>query len=76
MNGEFFTIDSKFIHMVNGGASFTGNGWHGLYVFSDKYTNGRIYPTNLNLDIFTDHAVKAAHYWLSQRQWFNRNWSP
>ena len=75
LNGEFLAM-SKFINMVNGGGSFTGNGWHGMYVFSHKYANGRIYSTNIKFDKFADHAVKAANFWREQRQWFNRNWAP
>lgn len=66
----------KFVSMVNGGTvEHPRNGWHGMYVFSDKFTEGRIYPIDIEFTTFKDHAVKAAHYWLSQRQWFNMDWN-
>ena len=61
--------------MVNGGsAEFQNNGWHGLYVFSNIETNGRIYPTDMSLSNFKEHAVKAAAQWFENRQWFNSSW--
>jgi len=74
LDGEFLK-NEKFKNMVNGGTqSYPTNGWHGLYVFSDKYSNGRIYPTNIKMDNLVDHAIKASQYWLTQRQWFNSQW--
>lgn len=65
----------KFIDMVNGGGSdFAENGWHGLYVFSDKYAKDRIYSTDLEFKNFKEHAIKAAQMWLTQRQWLNTSW--
>ena len=76
LDGDFLRLP-KFVSMVNGGTSeHPQNGWHGMYVFSDQYTQGRIYPLDLNFTIYKDHAVKAAHYWLTQRQWFDTNWMP
>ena len=61
--------------MVNGGtAEHETNGWHGMYVFSEKYSQGRIYATDLDFKNFKEHAESAAQYWLTQRQWFNNNW--
>lgn len=61
--------------MVNGGtAEHETNGWHGMYVFSEKYSQGRIYATDLEFKNFKEHAKQAAEYWLTQRQWFNNNW--
>lgn len=74
LDGDFLRLP-KFVSMVNGGTSeYAVNGWHGMYVFSDKYSGNRIYPTNLELTNFREHAVKAADYWLRQRQWFDMNW--
>jgi len=61
--------------MVNGGSSeFEENGWHGMYVFSNQYIKDRIYPTDLNMKNFKEHAIEASEYWLKQRQWFNNKW--
>ncbi len=74
LDGDFLK-NQKFISMVNGGSSeFPENGWHGMYVFSDKHAQDRIYATDLELKTFRDHAQKAARYWLSQRQWFDQTW--
>jgi hypothetical protein len=74
LDGDFLKLP-KFISMVNGGTSeYQHNGWHGMYVFSDKYTQGRIYPINLSFMSFKEHAIQAADYWLTQRQWFNSEW--
>jgi hypothetical protein len=74
MDGDFLRMP-KFIEMVNGGGpSYPNNGWHGMYVFSNKYAVDRIYPTNINLDTFKDHAITAASQWLSQRQWMDSRW--
>lgn len=65
----------KFRYMVNGGNDeFPFNGWHGMYVFDDRYIGDRIYKTNLQMETFKEHAKEAAAYWLSQRQWFNIDW--
>lgn len=73
-DGSYLTMP-KFNYMVNGGNDeFPSNGWHGMYVFSDKYCNDRIYQTNLEFDNIKEHAIKAADYWLTQRQWFNADW--
>lgn len=74
LDGEFLRLP-KFISMVNGGTTeHPTNGWHGMYVFSDQYSCGRIYATDLDFRNFKDHAVQAANYWTTQRQWFDRNW--
>lgn len=65
----------KFKAMVNGGSTeFPENGWHGMYVLSDIEPVDRLYKCGFDLDLFTKHAVEAADYWLTQRQWFNREW--
>lgn len=76
LDGDFLKLP-KFQHMVNGGGEeFEDNGWHGMYVFSRKYTKDRIYPINAALDIFVGHALQAAKFWQEQRQWFNSSWQP
>ena len=73
-DGDFLRMP-KFNYMVNGGnEEFPSNGWHGLYVFSDDYDNDRIYSTDINMKHFKDHAIQAADYWLTQRQWFDADW--
>ena len=65
----------KFINMVNGGSEeFPENGWHGMYLFTDEEWNDRIYPIKIDFIKFREHAVKAASDWMSQRQWFDKNW--
>lgn len=74
LDGSFLAMP-KFKAMVNGGTTDSPNcGWHALYVFSEKYTDGRIYPIDVDLTLFVDHAKQAAEYWLTQRQWFNSDW--
>lgn len=74
LDGDFLRLP-KFISMVNGGTTeHPTNGWHGLYVFSEQYSGGRIYPTDLNFKNFKEHAIEAAHYWLTQHQWFDHEW--
>lgn len=81
LDGEYLAMP-KFKHMVNGGSvDYPENGWHGLYVLDKENrteTNplavDRIYTLDVDLDLFVDHARKAADHWLSQRQWFNHNW--
>ena len=74
LDGDFLKLP-KFNAMVNGGtAEFPENGWHGMYVLSEIKTDKRLYHTNFDLDLFTKHAVEAARYWRTQRQWFNIEW--
>lgn len=74
LDGDFLKIP-KFISMVNGGtAEHVENGWHGMYVFSDEYSQDRIYSIDLDFKNFKEHAITAANYWLTQRQWFNGQW--
>lgn len=75
LDGDFLRLP-KFVSMVNGGTiEHPTNGWHGMYVFSDQYSQGRIYGTNLDFDNFREHALQAANYWLTQRQWLDNNWT-
>lgn len=74
LDGDFLK-NPKFVAMVNGDNSeYVKNGWHGLYVFSEKNFGGRIYSTDRNLKNFAEHSVRAAHSWLNQRQWLDINW--
>lgn len=74
LDGEYLH-NPKFMNMVNGGTTeHPTNGWHGMYVFSERYKQGRIYDTDLDFKNFKDHAVQAAEYWLTQRQWFDHKW--
>ncbi|WP_405330134.1 BsaWI family type II restriction enzyme [Fibrobacter sp.] len=74
LDGDFLK-NKKFVNMVNGGSTeHPTNGWHGMYVFSEKYSIDRIYSTDLSLKNFKKHAAEAAEYWLTQRQWFNNEW--
>ena len=74
LDGDFLK-NGKFQSMVNGGThEHPSNGWHGMYVFSNKYSNDRIYATDFELKNFKDHAIKAADMWLHQRQWLVDTW--
>lgn len=74
LDGDFLKLP-KFVSMVNGGTSeHVENGWHGMYVFSEAYSQDRIYSIDLDFKNFKEHAISAANYWLSQRQWFNIKW--
>jgi hypothetical protein len=74
LDGDFLRMPT-FKSMVNGGTTeHPDNGWHGMYVFSEQYTEDRIYPTDLELKNFKEHAIEAAEYWLTQRHWFKSNW--
>ena len=74
LDGDFLKLP-KFISMVNGGTTeHVENGWHGMYVFSEMYTQDRIYSIDLDFKNFRAHAITAANYWLTQRQWFNEKW--
>lgn len=76
-----FVLDSdylknpKFQHMVNGGSQeFSTNGWHALYDISAQHSGDRIYPLDLDFKKLRQHSEKAVKDWLSQRQWFNKDW--
>ena len=74
LDGDFLKLP-KFKAMVDGGSTeYKENGWHGMYVFSDKYSGERIYPLHVDFDKFADHAKQAEKYWRTQRQWFNADW--
>jgi hypothetical protein len=74
LDGAFLALP-KFQHMVNGkSADYPENGWHGMYVFSEKYCLDRIYFTGPHMEFFVEHAKRAADRWLNQRQWVNVEW--
>lgn len=74
LDGDFLKLP-KFKAMVDGGtAEYPDNGWHGMYVFSEKYSGNRIYPMHIDFAKFAAHAKIAAEYWKKQRQWFNKDW--
>ena len=74
LDGDYLK-NPKFISMVNGGtAEHVENGWHGMYVFSEQYKSDRIYSIDIDFKNFKEHAIEAANYWLTQRQWFNGQW--
>lgn len=74
LDGDFLKLP-KFTAMVNGGTSeYAENGWHGMYVFSNKLVQGRIYSLHLDFGTFASHAQQAKYQWKTQRQWFNPEW--
>lgn len=74
LDGDFLKLP-KFVSMVNGGTlEHKENGWHGMYVFSDDYSQDRIYAIDINFKNFKEHAIKAANSWLKERQWLDINW--
>lgn len=74
LDGEFLKLP-KFISMVNGGTQeFQTNGWHAMYVFSKKYSNDRIFSTDLDFSNFKEQAIEAANFWFKTRQWLNSEW--
>ncbi len=76
LDGAFLTLP-KFQEMVNGGGEdYEENGWHGLYVMSERYTRDRIYPIDRNLSLLIDHARQASEAFSRARQCFDRTWRP
>lgn len=76
LDGDFLKL-KKFKEMVNGGTSTQQvNGWHGMYIFTNEETGDRIFHTNVDFEVFKQHAIEAAKMWLTQRQWFNEEWKP
>ena len=74
LDGDFLK-NPKFSAMVDGGAKgFSGNGWHGMYVFAEHDRGERIYTLDVDFKKFATHAVKAAKFWRKERQWFNSDW--
>ena len=76
LDGNFLNMP-EFIHMVNGGASYRTNGWHGMYAMSGiNDNNGRIYKVDDSMELFIKHAIAAAKQFISDRRLLNRNWKP
>lgn len=76
LDGDFLKLP-KFQEMVNGGGTNQiENGWHCMYIFTKEDAGGRIFHTNVDFEVFKQHAVEAAKMWLTQRQWFNEDWKP
>lgn len=74
LDGSFLNM-SEFIHMVNGGGSYTANGWHGMYAMSGiDASAGRIYKVNDSLDLFVDHAILAARQFIADRRQLDHTW--
>lgn len=77
LDGDFMKLP-KFQYMVNGGSpDYEKNGWHGMYVFSNKdLENQRIHSIDITMDKFVAHVLEAAKFWVEQRQWFDHKWKP
>lgn len=76
LDGAFLAMP-KFQEMVNGGGEdYRENGWHGLYVMSERYTAGRIYPVDKELSLLVNHAKQASESFMRARLRFNSNWRP
>ena len=76
LDGAFLALP-KFQEMVNGGGEdYEENGWHGLYVMSERYTLDRIYPIDRNLSLLIDHARQASEAFMRARLRFDRTWRP
>ena len=74
LDGAFLNMP-EFIHMVNGGASYQTNSWHGMYAMSGiTANNDRIYKTDVKLDAFLKHAIIAANQFISDRRKLDRAW--
>lgn len=76
LDGNFLNMP-EFIHMVNGGASYHSNGWHGMYAMSGiDGDNGRIYKVDDSMKVFIDHAIAAAKQFITDRRQLNNTWLP
>lgn len=74
LDGAFLNMP-EFIHMVNGGGSYSSNGWHGMYAISGiSESNGRIYKVDDTMALFAKHAISAAKQFISDRRQLNNNW--
>ena len=74
LDGAFLNMP-EFVHMVNGGGSYTSNGWHGMYAMSGiQEANGRIYRVDDSLGLFVEHAIAAARQFISDRRRLNNAW--
>ena len=74
-------LKGKFIEMVNGGGiQFKEPGWHGMYVFEKELPfkplpNNRIYPIDLDMKTFRQHAINAATFWKKERVQLRPDWT-
>lgn len=90
MNNNFWSIvlvlddgflKGKFIEMVNGGGKqYDTPGWHGLYVMGGKESykpegTNRIYHTDLDMEIFREHAINASQFWKNERVQMRVDWT-
>lgn len=76
LDGSFLNMP-EFVHMVNGGASYRSNGWHGMYAMSGiDNSNERIFKVDDSLSLFITHAIVAARQFISDRRKLNREWKP
>lgn len=74
LDGNFLNMP-EFIHMVNGGGSYSSNGWHGMYAMSGiSESEGRIYKVDDALGLFVKHAVEAAKQFIRDRRQLNAGW--
>lgn len=75
LDGAFLNMP-EFVHMVNGGGSYSSNGWHGMYAMSGiQESNGRIYKVDDSLNLFVEHAIAAARQFISDRRMLNHEWN-
>ncbi len=76
LDGVFLNMP-EFIHMVNGGASYKQNGWHGMYAMSGiDASNNRIYKVDDDLNLFVEHAILAAKQFIKDRRKLDHKWRP
>lgn len=75
LDGAFLNMP-EFVHMVNGGGSYSSNGWHGMYAMSGiQKSNGRIYKVDDSFNLFVEHAIAAARQFISDRRMLNHEWN-
>ena len=74
LDGSFLNMP-EFINMVNGGGSYSQNGWHGMYAMSGiDGDNGRIYRMDDQMRLLTAHAVVAAKQFIADRRRLDSKW--
>ena len=74
LDGSFLNMP-EFINMVNGGGSYSQNGWHGMYAMSGiDGDNGRIYRMDDQMRLLTAHAVVAAKQFIADRRRLDNRW--
>lgn len=76
LDGSFLALP-KFKEMVNGGGNdYQENGWHGMYVMSDRYNIDRIYSIDKSFSRLVSHAHQASVKWFSERHKLTSAWRP